>query len=160
MRRKDREITDTDQIKEILDGCKTCHIAMVDDGQPYVLPLSYAYTLDDGILTLFFHCAKEGRKIDILRKNNAVSFVMTIEGQPLLARLTPCNSGYFFSSVQGFGTAHFIDGTSEKCSALTLLMKQQADFDVEFTPEQAEKVCIFKVISTSYTGKAKPRPEI
>jgi len=41
MRRKDREITDINGIEEILLQCKTCHVAMVDDGTPYVVPLSY-----------------------------------------------------------------------------------------------------------------------
>jgi len=158
MRRKDREVTDINQIKKILDDCKTCHLAMVDNGQPYVIPLSYAYLIDDGILTLFFHSAKEGRKIKILNENNAVCFEMSSEGEPIFAEKTPCNSGYYFSSVHGFGNAQFINDVDGKCSALTLLMKHQANIDVDFTPVQAENVCVFKVVSTNFTGKMKPRP--
>jgi len=158
MRRKDREVTDMNQVKKILDACKTCHLAMVDNGQPYVVPLSYAYSINDEILTLFFHSAKEGRKIKILHENNAVCFEMSCEGEPIFAENSPCNSGYSFSSVHGFGNAHFIHDTNEKGSALTLLMKHQANMDIDFTPIQADSVCIFKVVSTSFTGKMKPRP--
>lgn len=158
MRRKDREVTDINQIKRILDDCKTCHLAMVDNGQPYVIPLSYAYLLDDGILTLFFHSAKEGRKIKILHENSAVCFEMCCEGEPIFAEKTPCNSGYYFSSVHGFGNAQFVDDIDEKCSALTLLMKHQASIDVDFTPVQVDSVCVFKVVATGFTGKMKPHP--
>ena len=158
MRRKDREVTDVNQIKKILDACKTCHLAMVDNGQPYVIPLSYAYLISNETLTLFFHSAPEGRKIRVLHENNNVCFEMSSEGEPIFAEKTPCNSGYYFSSVHGFGTAQFVGDIDEKCSALTLLMKQQANIDVVFTLAQAESICVFKVSSTDFTGKMKPRP--
>ena len=158
MRRKDREVTDIVQIKGILNVCKTCHLAMVDNGKPYVVPLSYAYMITGKILTLYFHSAGEGRKIDVLRENSNVCFEMCSEGEPVFAEKTPCNSGYYFSSVHGFGNAEFIDDVKEKCAALTLLMKHQANLDVDFTPEQADNVCVFKVSSTDFTGKMKPHP--
>ena len=43
MRRKEREVTEINEIEKILLQCKTCHVAMVDDGMPYVVPLSYFY---------------------------------------------------------------------------------------------------------------------
>ena len=158
MRRKDREVTDLNQIKKILDACKTCHLAMSDDGHPYVVPLSYAYLIIGETLTLFFHSAKVGRKIDILRENNNVCFEMCVEGEPVFAGKTPCNSGYYFSSIIGFGAAQFIEEPYEKCSALSLLMKHQANIDVDFTAAQADGVCVFKVSSTDFTGKMKMRP--
>ena len=157
MRRNDREVTDIDQIKKILDDCKTCHLAMVDKGQPYVIPLSYAYSISGEELTLFFHSAKEGRKIKVLRENNAVCFEMSNEGEPILAEKTPCNSGYYYQSVLGFGQAQFIEDVDEKRLALSLLMKHQAKLDVAFSPQQAAEVCVFKVSTTDFTGKRKPR---
>ena len=158
MRRKDREVKDINQIKKILDSCKTCRLAMVDNGQPYVIPLSYAYLINGEALTLFFHSAKEGRKIKILHENNTVCFEISNEGEPVFAEKTPCSSGYYFSGVHGYGDARFVDDVNEKCFALTLLMKHQSNIDVDFTPSQADSVCVFKVFSTSFTGKTKPRP--
>ena len=155
MRRQDREVTDINQIKQILDNCKTCRLAMVDDGQPYVVPLSYAYEIKDNSIALYFHSAMEGRKIRILQKNSSVCFEISNEGEPILAGETPCNSGFYYSCVHGFGDAHFVEDVSEKCYALKLLMKHQADMDTDFTPSQAESVCIFKVISSKFTGKMK-----
>ena len=73
MRRNDREVTDINEIKNILNLCKTCHLAMVDGNMPYVIPLSFGYVMDGDTLTLYFHSAKEGRKIDILKRNGRVN---------------------------------------------------------------------------------------
>ncbi len=158
MRRKDREVTDIAEIKSIIESCKTCHLAMVDDGMPYVIPLNFGFEIADGTLTLYFHSAQEGRKIDILRKNNAVCFEMCLEGEPVFASETPCNSGYYYSSVHGFGHVEFITDINEKCNALSLLMKHQANISVTFTDDQAKSVCVYKVVSNDFTGKRKPKP--
>jgi nitroimidazol reductase NimA-like FMN-containing flavoprotein (pyridoxamine 5'-phosphate oxidase superfamily) len=160
MRRKDREVTSINEIEEILIQCKTCHIAMVDDGAPYVVPLSYGYKiLDDSSLELYFHSALEGRKLDILRKNNKVCFEMAYEGEPVHSG-TPCNSGYYFASVIGYGEAVFIDDVDKKCAALSIMFKHQSGRDVTFKAGQARSVCVFKIISSDFTGKRKPGPNI
>jgi uncharacterized protein len=157
MRRKDREVTKFEDIKAIIEKCKVCHLAMVDDGRPYVIPMNFGYELDNNTLILYFHSAKSGRKIEILNKNNTVCFVMAVEGK--LENITdPCNSGYYFESVLGFGRAEFIEDIPEKCKALTLLMKHQSSRDFTFTEQQANGVCVFRVISTDFTGKRKPDP--
>jgi len=157
MRRKDREITDINGIEEILLQCKTCHVAMVDDGAPYVVPLSYGYRILGGnTLELYFHSALEGRKLDILKRCNKVCFEMSYEGVPIHSE-NPCSSGYYFASVIGFGEAVFIDDLNEKCSALSVMFKHQAGRDVAFSEEQAKNVCVFKIVSTDFTGKKKPQ---
>jgi len=96
MRRKDREETDITEIEKILLQCKTCHVAMVEYGVPYVVPLSYGYRIFNGnLLELYFHSALEGKKLNILRKNNSVCFEITYEGQPIHAN-TPCKFGLYF----------------------------------------------------------------
>ncbi len=154
MRRKDRQITLISELKSILDDCKTCHVAMLDGQNPYVVPLSYAYSLENAVLTMYFHSAKEGRKIDILRNNNNVCFEISSEGRPLFTQ-TPCNSGYYYSSIIGFGKVFFIDDINEKCAALSLLFEHQSGRRVDFCAEQAKSVSVFKIVSTDFTGKRK-----
>ena len=157
MRRKDREVTNINEIEKILLQCKTCHVAMVDAGGPYVVPLSYGYKIRGGnILELYFHSAPAGKKLDILRKNNNVCFEMAHEGEPLHSD-TPCNSGYYFASVIGTGNVIFIDGADEKCEALSIMFQHQSGKEVTFTPEQAEKICVFKIVSSDFSGKRKPK---
>ena len=79
MRRKDREDLGDENIAKIIEQCTTCHIAMVDDadaGMPYVIPMSFGYSLKDGVLELYFHCAHVGKKLDCIRKNPNVAFSM------------------------------------------------------------------------------------
>ena len=158
MRRKDREISDLNAIEVILLQCRTCHVAMVDEGAPYVTPLSYGYTIQAGnLLELYFHSAAEGRKLDILRRNNQVCFEMSYEGEPINVA-NPCNSGYYFASVIGFGAVEFLEDPAEKCQALSLIFKHQTGQDLTFTPEQAHSVRVFKIASKDFTGKKKAKP--
>jgi len=157
MRRKDREVTDIKGIEEILHQCKTCHVAMIDEGLPYVVPLSYGYKILNGnVLELYFHSALEGRKIDILKRNNKVCFEMANEGTPIFGD-APCNFGYYYASVIGFGEVVFIDDPNEKSEALAVIFKHQAGRNVTFNAQQAETVCVFKIVSTEFTGKRKPK---
>ena len=161
MRRKDREVTDIKGIEEILVKCKTCHVAMVDNGSPYVVPLSYGYKIfDNKMLELYFHSAKEGRKLDVLKRNNNVCFEISHEGEPAHSE-DPCNSGYYFASIIGFGEAVFIDdidNIDEKCSVLSVMFRHQTGKNITFNAEQADTVCVFKIVSTDFTGKQKPLP--
>ena len=162
MRRKDREISDIKGIEEILLMCKTCHVAMVDNGSPYVVPLSYGYRIfensgEKNILELYFHSAREGRKIDVLRQNDKVCFEISCEGE-VVNDDNSCNTGYYFSSVIGFGSAVFIEEESAKIEALSVLFRHQTGRSVTFTPEQAKTVTMFKIVSDDFTGKRKPRP--
>lgn len=154
MRRKDRQVTDRNGVEEIIGMCKTCRLAMVDDGMPYVVPLSFGYEFAGEKLILYFHCAREGRKIDILHKNNKVCFEMDCEGEPLHSEI-PCNCGYYFSSVIGFGQVEFIEDVSEKSRALSFMFEHQTGKKYEFSREQAGGICVFQVVSDDFTGKRK-----
>ena len=156
MRRTDREIRDIREIEGILLQCKTCHLAMADQGMPYVVPLSFGYRLRNHALELYFHSAHEGKKLDILRRNPKVCFEMACEGEPIFME-TPCNSGYYYSSVIGYGNAEFVCDTAEKREALSIIFQCQAGKEMAFTEQQAGTVCIFKIVSTDFTGKRKAK---
>lgn len=155
MRRKDREVSIIEDIKQIIEKCKVCHLAMVDKGKPYVIPLSFGFEIHGNSLTLFFHSAKVGRKIDILKENSEVCFEMAVEGK-LGFIDNPCNSGYDYESVLGFGQVEFIEDINEKCNALTLFMKHQSNQDFVFAEQHVNSVCVYKVVSTDFIGKRKP----
>ena len=158
MRRNDREVSDKAGVEEILSRCRICHVAMSDDGSPYVVPLSFGFRFTgENELELYFHSAAEGRKTDILKRCNRVCFETAFEGEPVRSE-TPCDSGYYFSSVIGFGEAMFIEDPGEKCAALSELYRHQTGISVTFTAEQAATVCVFKIISRDFKGKKKSGP--
>ena len=78
MRRKDREVKSFDEIIDILSRCKVLHLALISEGKPYSVPLNFGYTVAevDGAkkLTLYFHGAGEGKKIESIKQNSDVSF--------------------------------------------------------------------------------------
>lgn len=152
MRRTDREVTAEKDIINILDKCKTAALAMAYKDTPYVVPMSYGYELSGDELILYFHCANEGKKIDILRQNNNVCFTVFCEGNPVHSE-NPCNNSYDYSSVIGNGKAEFIENVSEKCYALEKLFEHQTGQKAKFTDSQVSAVCVFKVTSNNYTGK-------
>ena len=167
MRRKDREVSGDENIAKIIEQCTTCHVAMIDDadaGVPYVIPLSFGYSLNGGVLELYFHCAHVGKKLNCIRKNPNVAFSMCVESRIEIHEDNYCKSGRFYASVVGQGKAEIVEDITEKCRGLSLLMECQAagapqsavPHKFEFTPEQAATVTVFKITSTNFTGKAKP----
>lgn len=180
MRRKDREVLGDENIAKIIEQCTTCHIAMEDDanaGVPYVIPMSFGYSLMDGVLELYFHCAYVGKKLDCILKNPNVAFSMCVENRIEIHEDVYCKSGRFYASVVGQGKAEIVEDSAEKCRGLSLLMERQAagaphasgsaqsakpeqpmhapPHKFEFTPAQAAAVTVFKITSTNFTGKAK-----
>ena len=75
MRRKDREITDKKKMQMIISKAEVCYMGMSRDNMPYVIPINFGY--DDN--TIYFHCALEGEKIDILQKNPNVCLLFNID---------------------------------------------------------------------------------
>lgn len=153
MRRSDREITDLSDILSIINDCKVIHLAMMDDGEPYLLPLNFGYACKDGVFSFFCHSAREGRKLDVLRKSPTVAFEMDCRGA-LDERKTACSCGYYFASVTGVGHVEFLEG-EQKLAALTALMRHMAGREDVFTAAQARAVEVFAVRADKLSAKAR-----
>ena len=70
MRKKEREVTDLDEIIEIMQGCDVCRLGLNDeDGYPYVVPLNFGLQRQAGSIRLYFHGATEGHKLDLIRRD-------------------------------------------------------------------------------------------
>lgn len=74
MRRKDRELKCLEDIFSVVKNCAVVHVAMVDDGKPYVVALNFGFDRQGDSLILYLHSAQEGKKIDILRKTRLCIF--------------------------------------------------------------------------------------
>jgi nitroimidazol reductase NimA-like FMN-containing flavoprotein (pyridoxamine 5'-phosphate oxidase superfamily) len=149
MRRADKEITDKTLIGKILTEAEVIRLAMVDEGEPYLVALNYAYV--DGCL--YIHSAKEGRKIDILSKNNKVAF-QTDKDVELVLKEEACSCGTKYLSVFGTGRTIFIEDKAEKIKALDAIMsKHTGRAGFEYPEMMLEKTLIIKVEIESVTGK-------
>lgn len=153
MRRSDREITDRSEIDDIIRQCQVCRLGLTDGVEPYVVPLSFGY---DG-RALYFHCAGEGRKLDILRKNSRVCFEFDIlDG--LVTGDAACQWGMAYRSVIGAGLGHIIEEPDERRQALAILMKQYANAEFTFPDAAVDSVAVIRVDITSVSGKQRLRP--
>ena len=119
MRKSDREIRDYNEILRLLDECQTIRLALHDEPYPYVVPLSYGWEQRDGKLFVYFHCAKEGKKLDLITKNGNVCFEADC-----LAGYKSTNHGVTadYRSLIAFGKAERVYG-EELVRGLELLLK-------------------------------------
>ncbi|HAL18594.1 MAG TPA: MFS transporter [Spirochaetaceae bacterium] len=154
MRRKDRQLTYIDDIKEILTRGRIAHIAFFDDKYPYVIPMSYGFEMENGRIFFYFHSAMEGHKLDLIGKNRSVCIeiecnVEMTEGE------TACAYGYKYMSFVGFGNAEILSGDDEKADALKLFMKCQTGRDFDISKEMVGNVVIIRVGIDEYEAKGR-----
>ena len=158
MRRKDREITDAGEIRAILARARVLHLGLNDDGRPYVVPLHYGFTFENGKLTLYAHCAREGHKLDLIRRDGR-AFVEIDTDEALLPGETVCSWGACYASVMARGRAAIVEDEEEKCRALALLMKTQTGEEHLITPQMAAAVTVLRIDAEEYTAKARKKPQ-
>ena len=152
MRRKDREITDFQEILDVVKRCKVCRLAMIWQGKPYLIPMNFGWEQEDGKLVIYLHTHLQGTKNQAMLQNPDVTFEMDTDGK-LLEAENPCQYGYLFSSVVGSGKAELLENLEEKKQALASLMRHQAGKDFEFTDAMAKCVAVWRVRADELTGK-------
>lgn len=152
MRKRSREVTDEREIRRILDTCKVIRLGLNDDGQVYIVPLNYGYTFEDGKLTFFLHGATEGRKLDILRKNNRVGFELDCDSE-LKPATGPCGYDYYYSSIIGTGTVTILESPVEKAAGLNILMEHQAGKPVPVPEKATTLVSVFRLDAAEFAVK-------
>ncbi len=150
MRRKDKEVTDRQAIESILDNSLVLHLALLDGDRPYIIPVNFGFKGD----SIYIHSAPEGKKIDLIRKHNIVSF-QAETGLEIVHKSIPDKCGMLYRSVAGYGRAFIVDSREEKKIGLSLLMAhntKDSQGNWEFG-KCLDEVCIIRVEIESITGK-------
>ncbi len=155
MRRNDREITDSEQIKSFISAEKIIRIGFCDNGEVYIVPVNYGFSADDTGYTFYFHGAKAGRKYELAQACPSVGF--EIDGRyELISADTACGHSAKFCSVIGTGVLSPIEGSEEKKSALEYVMKQSAGrTGLEYSEEVLSRTAVFKLEVKTMSCKAK-----
>lgn len=152
MRRKEKEIEDRTIIIDLLNMCQVGRIGTVGkDDYPMVKPLNFAY--NDG--RIYFHTAKEGEKIEDIKRDNRVCFEVDLPIAYVKAKNSPCEADYLYRSVITKGRARIIKDVDEKLFALNCLMEkyQAGGVHGEYSHAQLTKVGIVKIDIEEMTGK-------
>ena len=148
MRKKEQEIKSIGEIEKLIEKADICRLALCDNNMPYIVPLCYGYKDK----TLYFHCAHDGKKIDIIKKNNNVCFEIEADIE-INKTEDPCNWAMQYQSVIGFGKAFLITDVHEKTAALDILMSHYTEGEFQYNPNSLDRALIIKVVIEEMTGK-------
>jgi hypothetical protein len=152
MRRKEREITEDEIIKNIINRADVCRIAFAVENEPYIVTMNFGFVpVGNGIL--YFHCANEGRKLDMIRKNNHVCFQMDTDHK-LYGGEKGCDWGMNFSSIVGYGDISIITDNDKKIEGLNVIMSHYgATGEIIYGENVLGRTTILKLEITGITGK-------
>lgn len=157
MTRRERQVTDINEIIKILDTAKVLHLGLSVNNEPYVVPMNYGYVMDGDKLTIYLHGARRGQKLDMMRENPRVFFELCCDITPFEGDVA-CRYGITYSSVMGRGTATIVEDMAEKRKGLSVLMKTQTGKDFTFEDRMAEVVSVIRIDVSEYTAKHRPLP--
>ena len=155
MKKKEREITNLDEIKVILSHGKYTTLAMCRNNEPYVITMSYGYDKEQN--ALYFHSALEGLKFEFLNENNHVCGTV-IEDKGY--KMNECSHSY--RSAVYWGEMKVIEDLNEKKVGFEILLDH-----LEENPDAMRRrflnsmnvysaTSIMKLDIIEMTGKASP----
>ena len=154
MRRKDREITEQAELREILEKADVCRIALSSDEGPYIVPLNFGFEWD-GALTLYFHCARAGRKLDLMRRDGRVGFELDVDHQ-LRQDGPPCKWGMAFGSLIGTGRLSEVTDEEVRRRGLDAIMRHYGyEGSPSYNPATFQSTAVLRLDVEKITGKRK-----
>ncbi len=157
MRRSDRRIDDPGEITGILQEAEYGHLALVDGGRPYLVALNYGFSVDGDQITLYFHCAPEGRKLDCIRKNPCGCFMVESGVRLVSAGPESCKWTAHYRSAVLEGKLELIESLPEKRAALSCLMKHfDPGHELKAPDKMMDMLAILKMNVEHVSGKQNP----
>lgn len=155
MRRKDREVTDFNQIKQIISECDTIRLGFQDGEYPYIVPMSFGYEVIDNQIKFYVHGAQVGRKVDLIKKNKVCSFEMDCAHKlELIYKAKDVTMRY--KCLMGKGTVELIED-DDKQQAMDIIMNRDEETkDFEYNHDALKHTMIAKITVTEYSCKVNP----
>ena len=154
MRRKERQINENSDIESIILRCDVCRIAFADNNTPYIVTMNFGYQKGEKS-SIYFHCAPEGRKIDLISGNNYVCFEMDTDHH-LYTGEKDCDWGMNYSSVVGYGRITIVSEREEKKKGLDCIMAHYSgrkEFD--YDEKVFNRTAVLRLDIEEITGKQK-----
>lgn len=153
MRRSEREITEKNEIFEILCGCQVIRAAFSGGDYPYIVPLSFGAEMNKDTISVYFHCAaNEGKKVSLIEKDDRVCVEADVfdgyHGEGI--KITT-----LYKSIIGFGKIQKCED-EEKTKGLRLMMEHcgyEPEEEMLKTCASFDKVAIYKITLDGITGK-------
>ncbi len=146
MRKAERAINDFGEKVALLARCDTIRLGLRGDEFPYVVPLSFGFEVKGERVIIYFHCAKEGKKVELIKADPRVC----VEADILNGyRDTGKSVTADYESIIGFGLCKQVFGLDlllEHCKVLNRSAMQCASLNV---------TAVYKIELFSFTGKRR-----
>ncbi len=150
MRRFKQQVTEGECIEILKQEPRGILSVYGEDGYPYGLPMDFTYEESTG--KLYFHCAKEGHKIDALRANPKVSFCVMNQGFR-----KENDWALNITSVIIFGRVRLMDNSEEKTISMLRSLAQKYYPTVEAAEDEVvkakDRVQMLELTIDHMTGK-------
>ncbi|MDP8322708.1 MAG: pyridoxamine 5'-phosphate oxidase family protein [Candidatus Stygibacter australis] len=148
LRRKDRLINEQSANKILVEGEYGVLSTVDEHGQPYGVPLNYAYQ----DRCIYFHAAHMGHKIDNIAYNDRVSFCVVGKTKVIQSEFTTK-----YESVICFGKAGIVEGEEKKKGLMGLIEKYSPDYlnaGLKAIEKSLKNVAVIKLEIEYISGKA------
>ena len=156
MRRKDREVTDFEQIVGIIDKCQIVRLGLASGDFPYIVPVNFAYTVEGNQIYLYIHGAMAGRKYKLLSKNPNCSFEMDIPIQ-MDCIYEKKDVTMRYESVMGKAEAVFLEGEEKQRAMDEVIMNRYEETrNFEYNRAAVARTAVVRLKVTEITAKANP----
>ena len=142
------KITDIAEIERIIKKATHCRIGLVDNDEPYIIPVSFGYERN----ALYFHGALQGRKVELIKKNNKICFEIDTDVEVVKAE-EACSWTMKYRSVIGVGKACILEKDEEKSHGLRVIMRRYAEGDFGIPEEKLDSVLVVRIDIESITGR-------
>lgn len=149
MKRQDREVTDFNEIYDILNRSQTVHLGLFNQDYPYVVPLSFGLAHEADKLIVYVHGAKQGLKHELIAQNNNVCVQADI-----LHKYGETAHGVtsFYESVIAFGEICEVTG-QEVEKGLNLILSHCEHEGIKFDINAIKATTVYKITCKKITGK-------
>lgn len=155
MRRNDRAVTDPEKIRAIIAACTCCRLGLCDGERAYIVPLNFGFVEKDSHYTFYFHSAREGRKIDLIRKNGWAAFEMDT-GHEVMEHPNSSKCSARYQCVMGGGPVTLLEDREAKKAALALLMLHDTGrSDWEFEDAMVDRTAVIRLDVEELTCKVR-----
>ncbi len=156
MRRKDREITDFDKIVGIIDECAIIRLGLADGDFPYIVPVNFAYTVENKEICFYIHGAMAGRKYELLTKNPLCSFEMDIPIE-LDCMVDEKDATMRYKSVMGKAKVEFLEGEQkQKAIDEVIMARYEETRNFDYNRDVVKRTAVGKLTVLEITAKANP----
>ena len=155
MRRSEKEIKDFDEIIEIIGRCDVCRLALFNDEYPYIVPVSFGIMFENEHLHIIFHSSHQGKKIELLKRDNRVAFEMDNSGSVLIGE-SGCDSTMQYQSVCGNGLVYVVPELEKPAALAAIMDHYAAGRSFEFSEAAIANTAVLRLTVSSLTAKQSP----